>query len=158
VRRCAVSTADSPVSCCAPGFLDTDFCLDALEATLERQRGPTIFNTDQGCQFTSEALTDRLKMAQVAISMDGRGRVIDNIFVERLSRSLTYECMYLHEFAEVPALLEGLANYFDYFNFCQLNQRLAESDTGRGLRRRLAAPDGYDRSGSLLLQAANLSS
>ena len=107
--------------------LDTAFCLDALEAALKRQRAPAIFNTDQGCQFTSEAFTDRLKTAEVAISMDGRGRVIDNIFVERLWRSLKYECIYLHEFAEVPALLEGLSNYFDYFNYRRPNQGLAEA-------------------------------
>lgn len=74
--------------------LDTAFCLAALETALARHDRPTILNTDQGCQFTSEAFTDRLKTADVAISMDWRGRVIDNILVERLWRSLKYQCIY----------------------------------------------------------------
>jgi len=107
--------------------LDAAFCLEALEAALQHQTAPRIFNTDQGCQFTSEAFTARLLAAEVAISMDGRGRVYDNIFVERLWRSLKYECIYLHEFADVPTLMRGIADYFDYFNFRRPNQGLAEA-------------------------------
>jgi len=107
--------------------LDTAFCLEALERALQRFGMPGIFNTDQGTQFTSEAFTQRLKAAEVSISMDGRGRVYDNIFVERLWRSVTYELIYLHEFADVATLLQGLATYFEYFNHRRPNQGLAEA-------------------------------
>ena len=71
--------------------MDTRFCLDALEEALERHGKPEIFNTDQGAQFTSAAFTGRLEAAGIAISMDGRGRFMDNIFIERLWRSIKYE-------------------------------------------------------------------
>lgn len=106
--------------------LDTVFCLEALERALDRFGAPGIFNTDQGTQFTSEAFTARLKAAEVSISMDGRGRVYDNIFVERLWRSVKYELVYLHEFAEVATLLTGLDAYFRYFNHQRPNQGLGE--------------------------------
>jgi len=106
--------------------LDTAFCLEALDRALERFGPPGIFNTDQGTQFTSEAFTARLKAAEVSISMDGRGRVYDNIFVERLWRSVKYELVYLHEFAEVATLLTGLDAYFRYFNHRRPNQGLGE--------------------------------
>jgi len=81
--------------------MDTDFCVDALEDALARYGKPEIFNTDQGSQFTSEAFTNVLKDANVRISMDGKGRWRDNIMIERLWRSLKYECIYLHAF-ETP--------------------------------------------------------
>ncbi len=77
---------------------------------------PTIFNTDQGAQFTSEAFTTRLEKAHIAISMDGRGRALDNIFIERLWRSLKYEDIYLKDYATVPQLYEGLTDYFHFYN------------------------------------------
>ncbi len=107
--------------------MDTAFCLEALERALQRFGTPGIFNTDQGTQFTSEAFTQRLKAAEVSISMDGRGRVYDNIFVERLWRSVKYELVYPHEFAEVATLLEGLDTYFEYFNYRRPNQGLAQA-------------------------------
>ncbi|ABM61921.1 Integrase, catalytic region [Halorhodospira halophila SL1] len=107
--------------------LDTAFCLEALDTALQRFGMPGIFNTDQGTQFTSEAFTNRLKTAEVAISMDGRGRVYDNIFVERLWRSVKYELVYLHEFREVLDLLKGLETYFEYFNHRRPNQGLDEA-------------------------------
>ncbi len=76
--------------------LEADFCVEALNEALDRFGPPDIMNTDQGSQFTSWAWTDRLKQAGVKISMDGKGRFLDNIFVERLCRSLKYECVYLH--------------------------------------------------------------
>ena len=80
--------------------LDASFCTDALEEALPRHGAPEIFNTDQGSQFTSFVFTGRLQAASVRISMDGRGRCMDNIFIERLWRSLKYEAIYLHEIAD----------------------------------------------------------
>ena len=106
--------------------LETAFCLEALEQALAEFGPPRIFNSDQGCQFTSEAFTSRLHRAGIAISMDGRGRALDNVFVERLWRSVKYECIYLNEFADTPALVHGLDEYFTYFNNHRPNQGLNE--------------------------------
>ena len=94
--------------------LDSDFCVAALEAACRRQR-PEIFNTDQGVQFTSRAFTSRLESWGVAISRDGRGRALDNVFIERLWWSVKYESIYLHEFGTVPALQQGLERYFHFY-------------------------------------------
>jgi len=107
--------------------VDTSFCLTALERALDKTGPPGIFNTEQGCQFTSDAFTRRLQAAEIAISMDGRGRAYDTIFIERLWRSLKYECLYLHEFADVPTLLDGLGQYFDYFNHRRPHQGLGDA-------------------------------
>jgi putative transposase len=104
--------------------LDTGFCLAALERALENGC-PEIFNTDQGVQFTSLAFTTRLERAGIAISMDGRGRALDNIFVERLWRSVKYEDLYLKDYATVPALAEGLGSYFQFYNHERPHQSLA---------------------------------
>ena len=80
--------------------MDTRFCLDALEEALERHGKPQIFNTDQGAQFTSTAFTGKLEAAGIAISMDGRGRFMDNIFIERLWRSIKYEEVHLKAYAD----------------------------------------------------------
>jgi putative transposase len=103
--------------------LDSGFCVEALEASLE-QATPEIFNTDQGSQFTSSAFVETLKAAGVRISMDGRGRALDNVFVERLWRSLKYEEIYLRSYDTVPDLLVGLARYFDFFNHERPHQAL----------------------------------
>jgi len=95
--------------------LDTAFCVDALDEALERSK-PEIFNTDQGAQFTSEVFTDRLLSHDIAISMDGRGRALDNAFIERLWRSLKYEDIYLKEYADVDELYIGLTKYFDFYS------------------------------------------
>lgn len=95
--------------------LETVFCLDALETAL-RSANPEIFNTDQGAQFTSTDWTDRLKASRIAISMDGRGRCIDNVFVERLWRTVKYEDIYLHEYVDGWELREGLGRYFHFYN------------------------------------------
>jgi putative transposase len=94
--------------------LEGSFCLEALEAALSRGT-PEIFNTDQGVQYTATSFTGRLAQAGVAISMDGRGRALDNVFVERLWRSVKYESLYLHGFSTVAELELGLANYFDFY-------------------------------------------
>lgn len=95
--------------------LDTAFCLEALEEALSTGR-PEIFNTDQGCQFTSAPFTGVLEAHGVRISMDGRGRVFDNIFVERLWRTVKYEDIYLRDYDSVAELDAGLARYFRFYN------------------------------------------
>jgi putative transposase len=103
--------------------LDGTFCLDALEEALSRRR-PEIFNTDQGVQYTSLAFTGRLERAGVAISMDGRGRALDNAFVERLWRSVKHENIYLKAYATVPALESGLSEYFAFYCHQRIHQSL----------------------------------
>ena len=96
--------------------LDTDFCIEALEEALQRFGTPEIFNTDQGCQFTSDAFTGVLRDHGVAISMDGKGRWVDNVFVERLWRSVKYEDVYLHAYETPTELRAGLTRYFTFYN------------------------------------------
>ena len=96
--------------------LDTVFCVDCLEEALHRYGNPEMFNTDQGCQFTSESFTGVLKAHGIAISMDGRGRALDNIFVERLWRSVKYEDVYLKGYSNAMELMIGLAEYFVFYN------------------------------------------
>jgi len=96
--------------------MDADFCVEALEEALRRYGAPEIFNTDQGAQFTSEAFTDALKAAGIRISMDGKGRWVDNVFVERLWRSLKYEEVYLKAYETVAEARQGMANYFRFYN------------------------------------------
>jgi putative transposase len=96
--------------------MDTAFCVDCLEEALQRHGNPEIFNTDQGSQFTSESFTGVLKDRGVAISMDGRGRALDNIFVERLWRSVKYEDVYLKGYSTPMELMIGLAEYFVFYN------------------------------------------
>ncbi len=95
--------------------MDVNFCLDALEEALAVNK-PEIFNTDQGSQFTSLAFTDRLKDADIKISMDGRGRALDNVFVERLWRSVKYEDIYIKDYQAVAELYLGLQEYFRFYN------------------------------------------
>jgi putative transposase len=103
--------------------LDTHFCLEALEEALEKGR-PEIFNTDQGCQFTSKEFTGRLKEAQVKISMDGRGRALDNIFVERLWRTVKYEEVYLKDYQNVGQARQDLAQFLTKYNQRRPHQSL----------------------------------
>lgn len=104
--------------------LDTDFCVEALKEALRRYGRPEIFNTDQGAQFTSVAFTDVLKDAGVTISMDGKGCWVDNVFVERLWRSVKYEDVYLRAYDTVAAAREGLSCYFDFYNTERRHQSL----------------------------------
>ncbi|OJW06142.1 MAG: transposase [Planctomycetales bacterium 71-10] len=103
--------------------LDGRFCLEALDDALQTGR-PEIFNTDQGCQFTANAFTGRLKEEGVAISMDGRGRALDNVFVERLWRSLKYEEVYLKSYRDVPEMEADLERWFAFYNHERLHQSL----------------------------------
>jgi putative transposase len=103
--------------------LDSSFCLSALERALQVTQ-PAIFNTDQGCQFTSQAFTSRLLADGIHISMDGRGRAFDNIFVERLWRSVKYEEVYLKDYRDVHESINGLGGYFEFYNHERLHQSL----------------------------------
>jgi putative transposase len=103
--------------------LDGSFCLEMLDEALKGGR-PEVFNTDQGVQFTAAAFTGRLESAGVAVSMDGRGRALDNVFVERLWRSVKYEDIYLRGYEAVPELYQGLGRYFIFYNNERLHQSL----------------------------------
>jgi putative transposase len=96
--------------------MDASFCVDCLEDALREHGQPEVFNSDQGSQFTSKAFTDVLKDKGVSISMDGRGRALDNIFVERLWRNIKHEDVYLKGYASMGELTVGLAQYFAFYN------------------------------------------
>jgi putative transposase len=103
--------------------LDGAFCLEALHQALQ-QGQPDIFNTDQGAQFTAQAFVRRLEAAGIRVSMDGRGRALDNVFVERLWRTVKYEDIYLKDYVSVPELDAGLRSYFRFYNHERLHQSL----------------------------------
>ena len=96
--------------------MDVSFCIEALEEALSNYGKPEIFNTDQGSQFTSEAFTGRLKKEGIQISMDGKGRWCDNVFVERLWRSLKYEEVYLHAYESVSETRTKIGRYIEFYN------------------------------------------
>ena len=96
--------------------LETDFCVEALSEAIHRFGPPEIMNTNQGSQFTSFAMTDRLKRGSTRISMDGKGRCLDNIFIERLWRSLKYECVYLHAWETGSQAKVGIAKWIAFYN------------------------------------------
>ena len=104
--------------------LTADFCVEALHEALARHGTPEIFNTDQGSQFTSADFTDVLKDAGVRISMDSKGRWVDNVFVERLWRSVKYEEVYLHAYDSIAEANRRLASYFDFYNRLRSHQSL----------------------------------
>ncbi len=101
--------------------MEVDFCVEALKRALRRGR-PEIFNSDQGSQFTSEKFTGELAEREIAISMDGRGRCMDNIFIERLWRSLKYEEVYLKDYESVTEARAGIEKYFRFYNQERLHQ------------------------------------
>ena len=104
--------------------MDTDFCIEALNEAIDRYGAPKIFNTDQGAQFTSKAFTGVLKQHDICISMDGKGRWIDNVFLERLWRSVKYEEVYLHAYESLSQARTGLEKYFDFYNTKRKHQTL----------------------------------
>jgi putative transposase len=104
--------------------MDDDFCVSALQRAIRTHGTPGIFNTDQGSQYTGEAFTGVLKENGIKISMDGKGRVMDNIFIERLWRSLKYEEIYLKEYSTVKELRKELRKYFEFYNFERPHQGL----------------------------------
>ena len=97
--------------------MDTDFCVDALQDAITKYGKPEIFNTDQGSQFTSCNFTSVLENNRILISMDGKGRWMDNVFIERLWRSLKYECIYLQEFYRITEVKAAVSEWFDFYNF-----------------------------------------
>ncbi len=103
--------------------LDTSFCLDALDRALTSAQ-PEIFNTDQGVQFTSKDFTNRLLQSHIRISWDGRGRALDNVFVERLWRSVKYEEVYIKDYQTVSEARNGLTDYFQFYNYKRYHQSL----------------------------------
>jgi putative transposase len=109
--------------------LDVPLCLEALEQALG-QGQPAIFNTDQGAQFTSRAFTERLQKSGIAISMEGRGRALDNVFVERLWRTVKYEEVYLRDYHSVRGARQGLTGYFGFYNEERLHQALGYRTPG----------------------------
>lgn len=103
--------------------MELDFCLEALRSAV-RQGQPEIFNSDQGAQFTSERFSGELQARHIAISMDGRGRCLDNIFIERLWRSLKYEEVYLKDYSSITEARTGIAGWFRFYNYQRLHQSL----------------------------------
>lgn len=103
--------------------LDTEFCVESLENALQEAK-PEIFNTDQGSQFTSYAFTDVLKSNDIRISMDGKGRALDNVFMERFWRSIKYECLYLKQFETVSDLRQAIRQYVAFYNHRRFHQSL----------------------------------
>ena len=104
--------------------MDVGFCKEALEEAISRYGSPEIFNTDQGSQFTSEAFTDVLKAHHIRISMDGKGRWMDNVFIERLWRSVKYEEVYLKAYEDLHGARASLQQYFDFYNQRRRHQTL----------------------------------
>ena len=104
--------------------MSTDFCVEALEEALTRYGAPEIFNTDQGSQFTADDFTQPLQAKGVRVSMDGKGRWIDNVFVERLWRSVKYEDIYLHAYETPREVKAALASYFSFYNARRPHQSL----------------------------------
>ena len=104
--------------------MDSAFCVDALEEAIYRYGKPEIFNSDQGSQFTSEAFTDVLKAHHIQISMDGKGAWRDNVFVERLWRSVKYEEIYLNAYESIAEAKRGFGNWIEYYNNARKHQTL----------------------------------
>lgn len=103
--------------------LDADFCVECVEEAFDYGR-PSIFNSDQGVQFTSNDFTQKLLSNNIQISMDGRGRVFDNIFIERLWRTVKYDNIYVHEYQTITDVKYGLKDFFDFYNTDRLHQSL----------------------------------
>ena len=122
--------------------MEVDFCIAALEEAIGRFGVPEIFNTDQGSQFTSQRFISVLTEAGIRISMDGRGRWLDNVFIERLWRSLKYECVYLHVFETSSELRAGVTKWIELYNARRPHSALAgrTPDEAYGSARSLPAP------------------
>jgi putative transposase len=123
--------------------MESSFCVDALEEALSCYPAPEIFNTDQGAQFTAEAFTGVLRERRIRISMDGKGRYLDNVFVERLWRSLKYEEVYLHAYEDAREARAGISGYFEFYDERRPHQALGYQTPGAfyraALREELAA-------------------
>ena len=132
--------------------LDARFCTDALTEALERFGRPNIFNTDQGSQFTSREFTSVLNDSGVAVSMDGRGRCMDNIFIERLSRSLKYEAVYLHELSDGFQAHKVISGWMAFYNSRRPHSALEGSTPAEAYDRGLPAETRKHPSASLSVQ------
>jgi len=102
--------------------LEADFCVEVLKEAINKHGKPEIFNTDQGVQFTSQEFIEVLEKNEIRISMDGKGRAIDNVFIERLWRSVKYENVYLHAYKDGLELYRGLDQYFQFYNHHRVHQ------------------------------------
>ena len=120
--------------------METSFCIEALEKALSMNEKPEIFNTDQGSQFTSEAFTARLKENGIAISMDGKGRWRDNVFVERLWRSVKYEEVYLRAYTSVAEARQSIGRYLDFYNTARPHSSLKAQTPDQVYFNRLPEP------------------
>jgi putative transposase len=120
--------------------MDTAFCVEAVEEALERYEVPDIFNTDQGSQFTSEAFTGLLKDHGIQISMDGRGSWRDNVFIERLWRSVKYEEVYLRAYETVSEARVGIGQYFEFYNARRPHSSLGRMTPDQFYNKPLPAP------------------
>ena len=126
-------------------MMDVGFCIEALEEALAQHGRPGVFNTDQGSQFTSPRFTGVLLAAGVRVSMDGRGRWMDNVFIERLWRSLKYECVYLHAFETGSELRAGFSKWIGYYNTRRPHSTLAGRSPDEAYRARgTQAADGAE--------------
>ena len=134
--------------------MDAGFCVEALEEALARFGKPDIFNTDQGSQFTSNAFIGVLRAAEIKISMDGRGRWMDNVFIERLWRSVKYECVYLHAFETGSELRAGLGRWFAYYDKHRPHSRLAGKTPGEAYGQIGASNPGGHAPQDLITQMA----
>ena len=120
--------------------MEISFCIEALEEALTTNEKPEIFNTDQGSQFTSEAFTGRLKKEGISISMDGRGRWRDNVFVERIWRSIKYEEVYLHAYESVSEARQSIGRYIDFYNAIRPHSSLKAQTPDQVYFNRLPVP------------------
>ena len=121
--------------------MEADFCIEALEEAMAKFGKPEIFNTDQGSQFTSPRFVDVLTGAGVQVSMDGKGRWMDNVFIERLWRSLKYECVYIHAFETGAELRAGLTKWINYYNAHRPHSALGGDTPNEAYARKGAQPD-----------------
>ena len=112
------------VSWSVSNSMTAEWCAEILQAAIQKHGKPEIFNTDQGSQFTSEVFIDVLKSNEIQISMDGKGRALDNIFIERLWKSVKYENIYLNVYENGVDLFKGLTEYFEFYNNIRLHQSL----------------------------------
>ena len=120
--------------------MEASFCIEALEEALSRNEKPEIFNTDQGSQFTSQAFVEQLKKNGIAISMDGKGRWRDNVFVERIWKSIKYEEVYLHAYASVSEARTSLSRYIDFYNAARPHSSLKAQTPDQVYFNRLPEP------------------
>jgi putative transposase len=120
--------------------MEASFCIETLEEALSRNEKPEIFNTDQGSQFTSEAFTGRLKENGISISMDGKGRWRDNVFVERIWKSIKYEEVYLHAYASVGEARTSIGRYLEFYNSIRPHSSLKAQTSDQVYFNRLPEP------------------